>query len=419
MTTVTLPKNYNPFFPKVCIYSGKKIPDGSLAFSFEFRHLKIPICKNYKKIFYIRRYVPMLCAFVLIFLSTALEKYDMLALGTFFLALLIPISCIYLFPEEIDIEKCDEHVDYEFQSNEYAQMFIELNRSRIIDIYRESQNYKETTKQNPQQITNESRQPQIEEKYKRYLPSRHKKLYEKCMPFKEWVRYCFDRPVSQTDDERWYFKEEDDWGDKKDYNSQSQYYDMSSSPEDLAYYEPDAEEIAKKLEMLFNNAELLLKYTHEQINQGLWFIAEGFDISYLKFALTQEVPVNMQIRWMKATKNLYRNLFSVVCSHHYNSSDSSDKNPVNDICFMFWNADDFLPLAISSQEVHEAALDVLMEIIQMDHPACIESGLHALGHWYLVCPEQVEAIIDGYLENPVFIDKTLKLYAKKVRNGDV
>ncbi len=57
--------------------------------------------------------------------------------------------------------------------------------------------------------------------------------------------------------------------------------------------------------------------------------------------------------------------------------------------------------------------------LDLSSDACRESALHGLGHWHLEYPQQVEAIIDRFLDSHPDLRSELKAYARAARKGRV
>ncbi|WP_372369215.1 hypothetical protein [Candidatus Uabimicrobium sp. HlEnr_7] len=210
------------------------------------------------------------------------------------------------------------------------------------------------------------------------------------MTFDKWRDYCFDRPITKPE---WYWDE------------------------DLDDYEPESIELAKYLQQLFSQSNKLISlYSDEQINQGLIFIC-SIGSNYFHSARESQVPKNLQLKWVTSIKSLYSEVFQVKCSNHYGhlSNNLKDSNPINNVCYMFWDIDGLESAAMFPE--HEYLVDPIFETltfaISLPNIACIESALHGLGHLKPYHPKRVESIINNYLESPRLITKELELYAQR------
>ena len=61
----------------------------------------------------------------------------------------------------------------------------------------------------------------------------------------------------------------------------------------------------------------------------------------------------------------------------------------------------------------------MAEILALDSLACQESALHGLGHWQHAYPEEVQQIIDRFLNANKNLRPELAAYARSARTGCV
>ena len=66
---------------------------------------------------------------------------------------------------------------------------------------------------------------------------------------------------------------------------------------------------------------------------------------------------------------------------------------------------------------YAAIAEVMQQCLGLSNPACIESGLHGLGHLATFLPDIAVPIVDGYLKNRKKQPKALVEYAKMARTG--
>ncbi|HET8636414.1 MAG TPA: hypothetical protein VFL96_06155, partial [Acidobacteriaceae bacterium] len=67
---------------------------------------------------------------------------------------------------------------------------------------------------------------------------------------------------------------------------------------------------------------------------------------------------------------------------------------------------------------YRAVTEVLEHALQSPNRACVESGLHGLGHIHSYYPERVEDVINRYLK-AVNLEAELRQYAVNARRGYV
>ena len=66
---------------------------------------------------------------------------------------------------------------------------------------------------------------------------------------------------------------------------------------------------------------------------------------------------------------------------------------------------------------YAAIAEVMQQCLGLSNPACIESGLHGLGHLATFLPDIAVPIVDEYLKNRKKQPKALVEYAKMARTG--
>ncbi|MEO6037739.1 MAG: hypothetical protein ABIQ93_04940 [Saprospiraceae bacterium] len=77
----------------------------------------------------------------------------------------------------------------------------------------------------------------------------------------------------------------------------------------------------------------------------------------------------------------------------------------------------FSKLDAATRGYYEAIAYVMQECLQMSNPACVESGLHGLGHMVPFLPDIALPIIDQYLKNKKNTKEHLVQYAQAARTG--
>ena len=238
------------------------------------------------------------------------------------------------------------------------------------------------------------------------IRERAKKLLDAEQPdspdldFDEWIKYVFDRPIQE---ESWYWL--------KDENG-----------EYLDRWQPHPVSLAEHMARLFEQPAFLAeRFSSEQIDQGFWFLPHG-EWDHYKYALRDEIPLETQLRWVRAIPNLYRNLFAPLCSPHMGSQPINQdlpENPLNGACYMFWDMNDLYALVSSfwHRHVWPDALRALEQILEIDSIPCQESALHGLGHLYKTIPDQVQSIIRRFPQTGKKLHPALQGYAEAAGKG--
>jgi hypothetical protein len=213
--------------------------------------------------------------------------------------------------------------------------------------------------------------------------------------FPEWVRHIFDHPVSVPE---WY------WAPDADTN------------------EPPAQTCVAYLTQLFTDPEpILAPYTDAQLNQGLWFLVSNSCSNYMLTLLEPDFAWPERRAGLRAITNLFAQLFAKRCSPHLSHLDERGANPLNMVCYMWW---DLFPTWGHPGSPTEVLVDaellmVMQRVLAVDALACQESALHGLGHWYLRYPAEVEEAIDVFLKRQPQLDPRLRQYAFSARRGCV
>lgn len=214
------------------------------------------------------------------------------------------------------------------------------------------------------------------------------------LTFEEWLRHVFDHAVS---DPAWHF-----------------------APDAEHWDGPPALTVAH-LARLFNDPlPAAAGYNDAQLNQGLWYIVHTACSSHTLVLHDESVPMAKRVACVRAIATLYRTLFATRCSSHLGHLSEAGANPLNLVCYMWW---DLIPLTPSPgsrawAELDEAVLDVMAQTLRLSSIACQEGALHGLGHWAGGYPARVRSIVDGYLQQPE-LRPELRAYAEAARAGCV
>jgi hypothetical protein len=88
------------------------------------------------------------------------------------------------------------------------------------------------------------------------------------------------------------------------------------------------------------------------------------------------------------------------------------ENPLNSVCYMFWDSS-----LLSTGGLD--ALRVMEKSLYLKNVACVESGLHGLGHAFYKNEKFVETAIDQFLASQPNTDEKLMTYAMNARRGYV
>jgi hypothetical protein len=209
----------------------------------------------------------------------------------------------------------------------------------------------------------------------------------------KWIGYVFDHPVT---DPAWHFSlDAPEWND---------------SPEHIASL------IAATFE---RSGELLSRFSDAQLNEALWFLVSGS--SDFMFALVDSaVPFATRLRALRSFVPLFEQVMTVRCSPHLSHLDEQPANPLNGVCYMWW---DILPIhgepeASERAEFDAEVLRILPRLLSIPHDACRESALHGVSEWQFYYPS-LEGVVDEFLARTPNLRPELVSYAQRAKVGNV
>ena len=158
-------------------------------------------------------------------------------------------------------------------------------------------------------------------------------------------------------------------------------------------------------------------YSDWQIAMGIDFVFNNACSDYAFHIRNNPVPLEQRIAAIEAIKTLYAQCFEPRCEPALGHL-AEDGNPLNDICYMFW---DTSPLGYCEDCPDKAALykattGVMEYALGMDNVACVESGLHGLGHLAPYYPPARD-IIKRFLRQSSDADQSILEYAEAAREG--
>ena len=219
----------------------------------------------------------------------------------------------------------------------------------------------------------------------------------KNLTFEEWVKHVFDHPVED--------------------HRNAWYWDM-----DRDQWQEDSAETVQYLTRAFENAAVVLEpYTDAQLNQGLWFLASNACSSHMFALMNESIPWSARKRCIGSFHQLYEQCFARRCSPHLSHVDEPGANPLNMVCYMWWDINPIYarPDDPAQRDLAEAVLQVMDSTLQLDSIACRESALHGLGHWQHAYPGRVGEIIDRFSMTRPELPEKLRSYMTAAYTGYV
>jgi len=129
--------------------------------------------------------------------------------------------------------------------------------------------------------------------------------------------------------------------------------------------------------------------------------------------------IEMRVEAIKALKAFFQKCLNVRCEQSLGHL-SETGNELNHFCYMLW---DTTPLTYCEEtkekdEIYSAVAEVMEFSLSLSNVACIESGLHGLGHLHLDYDEAPK-IVRNFIETNADVDRRLLAYAKEAEHGRV
>lgn len=169
------------------------------------------------------------------------------------------------------------------------------------------------------------------------------------------------------------------------------------------------------LTRLFEHSEEALRYySDRQIAAGLWELGPGD----AHCVYNRGLPIEARERLVGSVATFFRDFFDRRCSPKLSHLDREYTEPLNGICYMWWEVvtwgwakDD-----PDAERLAARDLDVMETVLRLPNPACKESALHGLGHMVRRQP-RAQAIIDRFLAEEKDISPELAGYARAAATG--
>jgi hypothetical protein len=163
-------------------------------------------------------------------------------------------------------------------------------------------------------------------------------------------------------------------------------------------------------------ATVLQPFSDAQVNQGLYYLISPGAGEFVFELFEASVPWEQRKRALQAVYTLFEQCFAVRCSPHLSHRDEAGVNPLNAVCYMWWDTWP-RPDHPEAAESDGTLLDVMARTLMLDSDACRESALHGLNHWAHDYPEQMRAIIDRHLSECPPVREELRWYAERASRG--
>ncbi|MEM9951832.1 MAG: hypothetical protein AAF846_09545 [Chloroflexota bacterium] len=249
--------------------------------------------------------------------------------------------------------------------------------------------------------------------------------------YEAWIKHVFDHPVPVVDEatEKAHYAKMQELG-LKIANGEVSYEevaDQMQSPSWVAWYfdidapylQPEPNTLVAYLKRAFTEIDTIAQsYSDAQMNQGINYVINNACSDFIFCLVDDSVPLSQRLKAVEAMANVYEKLYAVKCSNQPLPDYSPDANPLDHTCYMWWDIIPFYGKSgnVSYEQLDQSILQVMQRTLQLDNYLCQRGALHGLGHWKHAYPEQVEAIIDAFLERDNLHEATIQ-YAKVARTG--
>jgi hypothetical protein len=216
--------------------------------------------------------------------------------------------------------------------------------------------------------------------------------------YQRQLDYIFNRP---TDEPAWYWRT-DSW-------------------EEGIFDDNTGDTFTFLEKLLAHPKEDLKAYSDDQIGLGLNYIFNNSCSNLVDDFKTANVPFERKIKIITTLFNLFQDVLNPRCAAILSASSQSSLSKIQFICYMFW---DITPLSnwasLDENEIeiyNKTIAEVMKKCLRLSNPACVESGLHGLGHMVYAQPKIAVPIIDNFLKKSKYPNENLVNYAKMARTG--
>jgi hypothetical protein len=198
--------------------------------------------------------------------------------------------------------------------------------------------------------------------------------------------------------------------------------------EDEAFPSFPGEVVELYLHLLCHLRTDLAPYPVEQVARGVGRLFHP-GLSELACVLPSDaIAAAERCAVIRAMVHLYEDLFAERCAPVMSHLEQPGGNALNAVCYMLWDVTTLnyfapavrrrdSPERAVARPVADALLSVLEAALNSENIACVESGLHGLGHMARDWPEEVNAVIGLYLRRRPNHDPRLLQYADMARLG--
>ena len=181
---------------------------------------------------------------------------------------------------------------------------------------------------------------------------------------------------------------------------------------------PPAQELGHLRRLFADPVTALAGCTDEEIGIGLWSVLDSGGAGTALALNDASLPLADRIACIKEIRTVYRELFVPRCGERLGHR-SEQGGRLEMACYMFWDVAAFggPPGEREGNLLEDSILDLLEDLLQLEHAACQESAIHGLGHRIARHPERAPVILDRWLRTGPVRDERLRDYAAAARTG--
>ena len=181
---------------------------------------------------------------------------------------------------------------------------------------------------------------------------------------------------------------------------------------------PPAQELAHLTRLFRDPVAALDGFTDDEVGIGLWSILDSGGAATALAVNDDTLPLDQRIACIRLIPAVYRELFVPRCAERLGHLDE-EGGRLEMACYMFWDVAVIggPPGVREGNLLEDAVLDVLHDILAIEHAACQESAIHGLGHRVSRHPERAPRMLDDWLRRGPVRDDRLRPYARAAMTG--
>jgi hypothetical protein len=176
------------------------------------------------------------------------------------------------------------------------------------------------------------------------------------------------------------------------------------------------------LEALLLKPKLSLRgYSEDQIGLGLNYIFNNCCSNMTHYFKDADVGFERRRQALGNLFLLFRDVLNPLCLEVLSAGAQVRVSRLNMFCYMFW---DITPLSVcwegdEGRAYYEAIAGVMERCLYLKNIACVESGLHGLGHLMYSHPDIAKPIVERFLAGGGVKNEVLMGYAVLAADGKV